>query len=414
MRSGRDEDVRKSFVSTGKLDGSADTNYRPINDNWPVFGFARDLGDVTTAQNVLFTINLAQDLAVQFAGSDGYKPVPSLWKSYFADELAALSFFHSDFNDARDLCSALDDQIAKDSTAAGGQDYLTITSLSVRQAFAATQLAGTEDKHYLFLKEISSNGNFQTVDVIFPFHPILLYTNPELLKLLLDPLFENQESGQYPNKYSMHDMGSHYPNATGHPDGKDEEMPLEECGNMLIMALAYAQRTGNIAYLTAHYEKLKQWNEYLVDEALIPAEQLSTDDFAGHLVNQTNLALKGIIGIAAMGEIANLTGHSDDAKNFSAIANDYITKWQDLGITKTQDPKHTTLQYGNETTHGVLYNLYADKELDLNIVPKDVYDMQSNFYPTVMNQYGVPLDTRHTYAKGNVFFLSQFIGRTIY
>lgn len=49
---------------------------------------------------------------------------------------------------------------------------------------------------------------------------------------------------------------------------------------------------------------------------------------------------------------------------------------------------------------GLLYNLFADAQLGLNLVPQSVYDMQSNFYPTVENTYGVPLDTRHTYTKG--------------
>ncbi len=63
----------------------------------------------------------------------------------------------------------------------------------------------------------------------------------------------------------------------------DEMQPLEECGDMMIMTLAYAQRTNDNAYLTQHYNILKQWNEYLVQEALIPANQISTDDFAGAL-----------------------------------------------------------------------------------------------------------------------------------
>lgn len=54
------------------------------------------------------------------------------------------------------------------------------------------------------------------------------------------------------------------------------------------------------------------------------------------------------------------------------------------------------------TSHpGLLYNLYADAELSLNLVPKSVYDIQSAFYPTVEVKYGVPLDTRHTYTKGD-------------
>ena len=167
--------------------------------------------------------------------------------------------------------------------AAGGADFVTIASLTVRQAFAGTQLCGTTDTPYLFLKEISSDGNAQTVDVIFPFHPILLYSNPALLRYLLDPLFINQEAGQYPNMYSMHDLGSRYPNATGHMDGKDEPQPLEECGNMLIMTLAYAQRANDTAYLSQHYALLDQWTQYLIEEAMIPADQISTDDFAGAL-----------------------------------------------------------------------------------------------------------------------------------
>ena len=66
-------------------------------------------------------------------------------------------------------------------------------------------------------------------------------------------------------------------------DGQDEMQPLEECGNMIIMALAYAQRANDNAWLSRHYDILRQWNEYLVEEALIPANQISTDDFAGAL-----------------------------------------------------------------------------------------------------------------------------------
>ncbi len=102
----------------------------------------------------------------------------------------------------------------------------------------ATSFSGTPENPLLFLKEISSNGNSQTVDVIFPAFPFFLYTNPRWLAYLLEPLLEHQLSGQYPNKYSMHDLGAHFPNLTGHADGRDEYMPVEECGDMLIMGLA--------------------------------------------------------------------------------------------------------------------------------------------------------------------------------
>ena len=228
-QSGSDVTVRSAFKNTGILGNTNDTNYRAINDDYPTFAFAIDLGSIdTSAVSTIFSIGLAQEEAIQFDGANGITSLPSLWTSYFSDDLDALAFFHNDYSTAAGLASSFDSQVAGDSSAAGGDDYVTLTSLAARQAFGATQLVGTSDAPYLFLKEISSDGNAQTVDVIFPSHPIFLYTNTELLKLLLDPLFIYQESGQYPNKYSLHDLGTHYPNATGHPKGDDEAQPLEE------------------------------------------------------------------------------------------------------------------------------------------------------------------------------------------
>lgn len=283
-QSGSDKDVRGQFSSSGSLSNNADTNYRAISDNWPVFGFSTNLGSVSsTPVNTLFSLGLTQDEAIQYEGSSSYSAIPPLWKSYFDTELAALSFFHQDYDKSSYLSASFDSQVAKDSIAVAGQDYLTLTSLSARQAFGATQLCGTEDNMYLFLKEISSNGNMNTVDVVFPAYPIFLYSNPELLKLVLEPLYENQEAGKYPNTYAMHDIGSSYPNATGHGDGTDEPMPLEECGNMIIMSLAYAKAAKNTDYLKEHYDLLKKWTTYLIEDALYPANQISTDDFAGPL-----------------------------------------------------------------------------------------------------------------------------------
>ena len=363
-QSGTDTDVRGAFSSKGALANTNDTNFRAINDSYPTFGFAVPLGSVEgTAVSTLFTLGLAQEQAIQFDGASGNASVNSLWTSYYATEAAALEFFHTDFANASSLATTFDNQVVTDATAAGGADYVTLTSLAARQALGGTQLAGTLDAPYLFLKEISSDGNVNTVDVIFPFHPFAIYANPTLLKILLDPLFINQESGQYPNQYSMHDLGTHYPNATGHHLGNDEMQPLEECGNMLIMTLAYAQRANDTAYLSQHFEILNQWTQYLIEDALIPMNQISTDDFAGALANQTNLALKGIIGIEAMAVIANLTGNVTIGANYTTIAHDYIDQWQNLGIAHDATPPHTTLSYGMNDTHGLLYNLFGDREL---------------------------------------------------
>jgi hypothetical protein len=284
-QSGADRDVRNNFIENGYLPNTADTDYRPINERYPVFGFSKALGMVgSSCQSTLFQLSLQQKNAVQFLGyGPDSEPVPSLWTSYFVNDTEALKFFYDDYSKGSSIATTLDNKIASDSKAAGGQDYLSLTSLAVRQAFGAVEFANTPLEPYIFLKEISSDGNVNTVDVIFPFHPISIYSNPANLKYLLDPLFINQEAGHWPNAYAEHDIGTHYPNATGHPDGNAEAQPLEECGNMIIMTLAYAQRANDNAYLAQHYDILDQWTQYLIEEALIPANQISTDDFAGAL-----------------------------------------------------------------------------------------------------------------------------------
>jgi hypothetical protein len=253
----------------------------------------------------------------------------------------------------------------------------------------------------MFLKEISSNGNFQTVDVVFPFHPILLYMNPDWMKLVLDPLFINMEA-EWPQPYAIHDLGVHYPTATGHADGVAALPPLEESRNMLIMTLAYAQRTGDTAYIDQHWQILSEWADWLIsNNTVIPFNQISTDDFAGPLANQTNLALKGIIGLQAASMMANLTGHGEARDRYASTAQDWIGQWEDLAVSKGQDPPHTTLNYGADESYGLLYNMYGDALTQTNIVPRRIYEMQSNFYPTVEQRYGVPLDTRDLRTKND-------------
>ncbi|KAK6431263.1 hypothetical protein LTR95_012581, partial [Oleoguttula sp. CCFEE 5521] len=401
--SGADGDVHSKFTSTGALDNSADPKFRAINDRYPVFGLSVNYGSVgTSAVNSVFSLFLSQRDSIQFDGTGGgVQPVQILWATQYANDLDVLSALYGNFRDVYNGCVSLDSKVTTDAVAAGGQDYLTIVSLAIRQMFAAFQVAGTTATPYIFMDEISSNGNMNTVDVIYPLMPAMLYLNPSWFKLLLDPIFQVQYDDQWPQPYAIHDIGLHFPNATRHPDGVDGYYPLEECGNMVIMALAYAQRTGNTGYLSQHYALLRQWTGFLVDMALIPANQISTDDFAGALANQTDLALKGIIGIQAMSIISTMTGNAADGANFSSIATYYIAQWQTLGIAQNANPPHATLSYGQNDTNGLLYNLYADALVQTHLVPRSVYEIQSNFYPTVANEYGVPLDTRHVYLKND-------------
>ena len=237
--------LRQRFSRTGTLQNAVDNDYRSIMDEEPVFAFAKSFhlnasstDSDPSSDSVLFTIAHIQEPVVQFASARGLTYMKPLWNSWFPSVEALLSFHYLDYSNAAELATNYTVQLAKDAYASGADDYVDIVALSARQVMGATSFAGTPDNPILFLKEISSNGNCQTIDVIFPSFPFFLYTNPRWLAYILEPLIEHTLSGQYPNKYAMHDLGYHFPNNTGHFDGNDEYMPVEECGDILIMGLA--------------------------------------------------------------------------------------------------------------------------------------------------------------------------------
>ncbi len=237
--------LRQKFARTGKLQNAVDTAFRGIMEEEPVFAFSKSFklgpsqsSNATATDSVRFTLAHVQDPVVQYASARGLTYMRPLWKSWFPSDKALLMYHYLDFPHAQELARNYSAQLALDAFESGSDSYVDIVALSARQTMGGTTFAGTPGNPILFMKEISSDGNCQTVDVIFPSFPFFLYTNPRWLAYLLEPLLEHQGSGQYPNKYSMHDLGSHFPNVTGHPDGRDEYMPVEECGDMLIMGLA--------------------------------------------------------------------------------------------------------------------------------------------------------------------------------
>lgn len=166
---------------------------------------------------------------------------------------------------------------------------------------------------------------------------------------------------------------------------------------MIIMELSYILKTNDTSQAKTYFDLLDQWTQFLITDSLIPEHQLSTDDFQGPLENQTNLAIKGIIGIKSMSVICELLGDADRAKKYSDTAADYVTKWQALATATTGD--HLTLKYGDDSTWGLSYNLYADKLLGLDLFPQSVYDMQTAWYKKQIMAYGIQLDTRNKRSK---------------
>jgi hypothetical protein len=60
-------DVRAQFIKNGKLANSKDGKFRAVQDNWPVFGLAQDLGTVKDASTpVVFAVGHVRDPVINY------------------------------------------------------------------------------------------------------------------------------------------------------------------------------------------------------------------------------------------------------------------------------------------------------------------------------------------------------------
>src|SRR6185312_12182391 len=157
--------------------------------------------------------------------------------------------------------------------------------------------------------------------------------------------------------------------------------------------MKYAPRADAADYASAHYKILKQWADYEVENGLDPALQNQTDDFTGFIKSSANLALKAIIGVGAMGQIAEYAGNRAEAAQYRNVSRDMISKWARLAQSKTGP--HLVLAYGQDDTWSLKYNAFPDKVLGLNLVPQSVLKEEAHYYLAHLNPFGVPLDNRH-------------------
>ncbi|GAA5947898.1 hypothetical protein JCM3765_007018 [Sporobolomyces pararoseus] len=477
--------TRNVFATTGSLPNisnhtsprmirtrDSQQNSRRVIDE-PVFAFAHDFGSVSPStplesRTQLLTIGHVRDPLVQYMEAGNWVvPLRPLWRSTFDSTEHLISFFFQDFNKQYELSQAFNAKLYADARKVDGEEYAHVVSISTRQIFAALEavwdetgktsegeeglvtyspLTGQPIPTMVMLKEVSSNGNCGTVDVLAPFLPFMIYASPSLIPLLLEPTIRYASTGLYTPVPPPHDIGDHYPACIGHNDFLYPGLPIEEAGNVLNMVLAgmrsgdpkpyhHSLLTGARKWLDEkrgkekeiigwndfvgqssgkdhrresarmsmgqakrHYELLKVWADYLVEESLFPGSQSSTDDFFGPAPNQTSLVIKGITGIRSMSEIARDLGNQEDSLLYRKRADSIRDKFLELAVSN--DGTHLLASYGNQSSWMTHYNLYYDKLLNGDQddedqeFPQFVFDMQDKFYPTISQPYGPPLDSR--------------------
>lgn len=335
----------------------------------------------------------------------------------------ALMEFAGRHDELIDRMAVLDSAILREARARGGEDYALITSAAYRHAIAAHKLIADEKGQMIWLsKENDSNGCIGTVDISYPSSPLFLKYNPEFVRAMCRPVLRFASMPVWSFDFAPHDVGR-YPHATGqvyalknrcgigdfdvyppiyqYPATEDlfdlkYQMPVEECGNMLIMLYAAAYFDGNFELISEYMDLLRTWVEYLLKYGEDPGEQLCTDDFAGHLARNINLSAKAVVGVACFGKMLIHTGDQEKGEMYLEKARELAKSW----LCRADAGDHTYLTFAGEGW-SMKYNLVWDRLLGLDLLPESFYEAELKSYLPRMNRFGLPLDSRATYTKSD-------------
>ena len=402
MSIGNYYDMKASFISQGKLLPNTQNVESSGLDTMPAMAYTEDMGEVDKSGKSGFLMLGYDDI---YALEYFFERRQAYWKHNGAVTIFdAFERAQANHSSLMHKCRAFDLDLMEKAEKIGGKEYAELLALVYRQAITAHKLFQDNDGNVLFFsKENHSNGCINTVDITYPSAPLFLIYNPNLLKGMMTSIFYYSESGRWKKPFPAHDLGT-YPVANGMLYGGD--MPIEEAGNMVMLAAAISIVEGNADYAKKHWSTLTTWANYLLEYGLDPENQVCTDDFAGHLAHNANLSVKAIMAIAGYGKMAEMLGYNDVANKFSNAARKMGLEWDKMAV----DGDHYKLAFDKPGTWSQKYNMVWDKVFDWNIFPSHVAQKEMAFYLKNQHKYGLPLDSRKMYTKNDWIMWSACLG----
>lgn len=391
-------EARRRFAKDGSLPATDDLDQpRAVRHGLPLLAVRFDLGNVSSTP-VSRRVLLAYDdrFAIEYLN----RKLRAYWRRNGMTTAEMLEKAEADEPSLRTKAEAFDKELVSDLTKEGGEHYAQLATLAYQQTIAAHKLvADVDGTPMLFSKENFSNGCIDTVDITYPSGPFFLLLNPKLLQAQLEPMFAYASLSRWRWPFAPHDLGT-YPLANGQVYGggertEDDQMPVEESGNLIILTNALAHAQGSAAFAEKYWPLLTKWANYLKEKGLDPENQLSTDDFAGHLAHNTNLSIKAIEALGSYAQLADLLDKKQEASEYRKLAEGMAAKWKTMAI----DGDHYKLAFDQQGSWSQKYNLVWDRLLGLHLFSPQIVDQEVAFYLKHQNAFGLPLDNRRTYTK---------------
>jgi hypothetical protein len=399
---------RMSFITNSPLPPDDKNQPRPCDDMTPALAVAWDLGVVSPGVTLSRSLTLAYD-QVYSINYFGTLMAPQ-WRQEFGSAEKMLAEVNRD--ELMMTMDSEDDRITSQLYAEGGSNYTTISSLAWRQATGATVAVYNQvtDETWMFMKEISSDGDVSTVDVVYPASPLFLWNyngSFSPIKLILLPIlnYANNQTAKYGLNvtynlsWAPHHLGR-WP-VCDLPPYLQEQMPMEESGNMLIMLAYLVKRDGDLSFLEPYWNLLSIWGEYLAASLPDPQDQLCTDDFEGPSPHNSNLAVKGMVGLRAYAYLLEKNKEAKEAEELEKMDLNFTKIWW-LDSMDGVIELHSRLQYNLHDTWSLKYNFLFRQVMNFtDIFTDEDITRELKFYMTRINEFGIPLDDRQAYTKAD-------------